>query len=77
MNKYRGALRVNKFHYNVKQSKQSGGCATIRNYEKEKNQLDILTNKWGSKIVKIDKLGKKNSKFIDYNPIIKIPIKGV
>lgn len=77
MNKYRGALRVNKYHYNVKQSKQSGGCATIRNYEKEKSQLDILTNKWGSKIVKIDKLGKKNSKFIDYNPIIKIPIKGV
>lgn len=77
MNKYRGVLRVNKYYYDVKQSKQSGGCATMRNYEEEKRQLDILIKKWGDKIVKIDKNGKKNSKFIDYNPIIKIPIKGV
>lgn len=79
--KYRGCLRVNKYHYNVKQAKQKGGCATYRNYEREKEQLDILRRKWGSRIVKIDNTNKGNSKKekakFDFNPIIKIPIKGV
>jgi hypothetical protein len=68
-------------HYNCKQSKQSGGCATYRNYEKEKQQLEMLKKKWGKKIVKIDKTEnsnqKKKAKEFDYNPIIKIPIKGI
>lgn len=81
LNKYRGCLRLNKFFYDCKQSKQAGGCATYRNYEKEIEQLELLQEKWGSKIVKIDKVKnnnqKKKSKRIDYNPIIKIPIKGI
>lgn len=81
LNKYRGCLRLNKFFYDCKQSKQAGGCATYRNYEKEIGQLELLQEKWGSKIVKIDKVKnnnqKKKSKKIDYNPIIKIPIKGI
>lgn len=80
LNKYRGCLRLNKFHYNCKQSKQAGGCATYRNFEKEKEQLDLLQKKWGTKIVKKDNLYHKREKEkvnIDYNPIIKIPIKGV
>lgn len=80
-NKYRGCLRVNKFFYNCKQSKQAGGCATYRNYEREIQQLEALQEKWGEKIVKIDKTKnnnqKKESKIIDYNPIITIPIKGI
>lgn len=80
-NKYRGCLRVNKYHYDCKQSKQAGGCATYRNYEREIEQLRLLQKKWGDKIVKIDKAtnhnAKKESKMIDYNPIIHIPIKGV
>lgn len=80
-NKYRGVLRCNKFFYNCKQSKQAGGCATYRNYDRERQQLEALQKKWGSKIVKIDKTKnfnqKKESKEFDYNPIIKIPIKGI
>lgn len=79
--KYRGCLRVNKYHYNVKQAKQAGGCATYRNYEREAQQLDALRKKWGSKIVRIDQSNKGKTKKdkvkFDFNPIIKIPIKGV
>lgn len=80
-NKYRGCLRVNKFHYDVKQAKQSGGCATYRNYERENQQLEALRRKWGSRIVKIDQSNKgktrKEKVNFDFNPIIKVPIKGV
>lgn len=80
-NKYRGVLRCNKFFYDCKQSKQAGGCATFRNYEKEKSQLELLQKKWGKKIVRIDNVKnnnqKRKSKEFDYNPIIKIPIKGI
>lgn len=80
-NKYRGCLRVNKYHYDCKQSKQAGGCATYRNYQREKEQLEALQRKWGKRIVKIDTVlnhnAKKEKKNLDYNPIIHIPIKGV
>lgn len=79
--KYRGCLRVNKYHYNCKQSKQAGGCATYRNYIREQEQLKLLEKKWGSDIVKQDNSkqakSKKKKVNIDYNPIIHIPIKGV
>lgn len=74
LNKYRGILRMNKFHYACKQSVQAGGCASIRNYKTEKEQFDLLVKKWGSDIIQEDKRSKKR---FDYNPIIKIPIKGV
>ena len=84
LNKYRKVLRVNKFFYEVKQSEQKGGCATYRNFKKEEQQLKLLQKKWGSDIVKQDKSNRshnlsknKNSKRIDYNPIIKAPIKGI
>lgn len=80
-NKYRGCLRLNKFFYSCKQSKQAGGCATYRNYDREIEQLELLQRKWGKNIVKIDSVKnsnqKKESKKFDYNPIIKIPIKGI
>lgn len=74
LNKYRVAFRVNKFFYDVKQSQQAGGCASYRNLVKEKEQFELLQKKWGKKIVKID---KQSVKKFDYNPIIKVPIKGV
>lgn len=81
LNKYRGILRVNKCHYNCKQSTNAGGCATYRNYDREEQQLKALQEKWGTDIVKRDKStmakSKKKKVNIDYNPIIKIPIKGV
>lgn len=80
-NRYRGCLRVNKYFYDVKQAEQPGGCATYRNYVREQEQLDALIRKWGTKIVKRDhganrKTTKERERF-DFNPIIKIPIKGV
>ena len=80
-NMYRGCLRVNKIHYYAKQSKQAGGCATYRNLEREKEQLELLRKKWGSKIVQndiADNLNqKKQRRTLDYNPVIKVPIKGL
>lgn len=80
-NLYRGCLRLNKYHYTVKQAEQAGGCATYRNYVREQEQLDLLRKKWGSRIVKIDRSNKgktkKEKKRIDFNPIVKIPIKGI
>lgn len=79
-NKYRGCLRLNFLTYNVKQSEQAGGCATYRNYQREMQQLLALQKKWGKKIVRIDESNKgrtSKTKLFDYNPIIKIPIKGV
>lgn len=78
---HRGVLRINKYYYICKQSKQSGGCASYRNFDREKQQLEALQKKWGSDIVKFDiaenSNTKKKRKNIDYNPIIKIKIKGV
>lgn len=70
----RGCLRVNFANYDVKQAEQIGGCATYRNLNREKEQLKMLQDKWGSKIVKIDNSSKRS---FDFNPIIKSPIKGV
>ena len=80
-NRYRGCLRVNKYHYVVKQAEQAGGCATYRNYVREQQQFEALRDKWGSRIVREDKSNKGKTKKekvrIDFNPIIKVPIKGV
>lgn len=82
LNEYRKVLRVNSHFYVVKQSEQSGGCASQRNYLEEERQLKLLQRKWGSKIVKMDNADRshnltKTKSRIDYNPIIKVPIKGV
>ena len=42
VNEYRGVLRVNAYHYYVKQAKQAGGCATYRTNEKEKELFLLL-----------------------------------
>ena len=80
-NKYRGVLRLNAYHYVCRQSEQKGGCAMYRNMEREKEQFELLQKKWGSRIVRLDTSNKghskKSKKYIDYNPVIKIPIKGV
>lgn len=79
-NKYRGCLRLNFLTYNVKQSEQKGGCATYRTMLREKEQFVLLQKKWGKDIVKEDKSNKGKTqkiKMFDYNPIIKVPIKGI
>ncbi len=80
LNRYRGILRLNGYFYDCKQSENAGGCATYRNMAREKEQFELLQKKWGSDIVKYDgsKMKKaKKQKMFDYNPIIKIPIRGV
>lgn len=83
LNRYRIVLRINKFFYVVKQSEQSGGCAAIRNLQKEKEQLELLRKKWGTGIVKIDTIDRNHKRkkeritTFDYNPVIRVPIKGI
>lgn len=71
---YKGCLRVNFANYDNKQAEQPGGCATYRNLQKEVEQFDLLQKKWGSKIIKKDNSSKRK---FDFNPILKIPLKGV
>lgn len=80
LNKYRVVLRVNYIHYQCKQSENKGGCAVMRNRDKEEQQFRAFERKWGSKIVRRDRSNKghsKKNKQEDYNPIVVIPIKGV
>ncbi len=81
-NEYRGLLRINKMCYEKKSAENIGGCALYRNMVTEMDQLKLLQQKWGTKIVKIDKnirshnmIKKKN--LIDFNPIIRVPIRGI
>lgn len=78
--KHRRVLRINRLHYDCRQSEQAGGCAMYRNVEREQQQFLALQKKWGSKIVKRDcayRFTKKKKAYKDYNPVIHIPIKGV
>jgi hypothetical protein len=78
MHRYRKVLRVNKMFYNCKQSEQAGGCAGLRNIEKEREAFERLQKKWGKKIVRLDygkaaHARKAERMTIDYNPKIVIP----
>ncbi len=82
LNRYRVILRVNKYFYVCKQSENTGGCAAQRNLAREVEQLGLLQKKWGSKIVRIDENLrshniKKAKKKVDYNPVIRVPIRGI
>jgi hypothetical protein len=85
LNKYRQVLRLNKFHYYVKQAGsgtgQIGGCATYRTRQNEQKQLNLLQKKWGTRIVKVDVQDRnhktKKVKSDDINPIISVPIRGI
>jgi len=74
LQKYGGVLRLNYAFYEVKQAEQTGGCATYRNIKEEKRQFWALQRKWGKDIVQRD---NKSKRTFDFNPILKIPIKGV
>lgn len=81
LNRYRGVMRVNAYHYECDQANATGGCAAIRNREREREQMELLRRKWGSDIVKEDTRGgsrrKADNVFGDINPKIYVPIKGV
>tara|TARA_R110002020_G_scaffold24464_1_gene80592 strand:+ start:1055 stop:1798 length:744 start_codon:yes stop_codon:yes gene_type:complete len=77
-NEYRKLLRLNYAYMIKKDHGNLGGCADYRTIEREREQLKLLQNKWGNKIVKNDttQRGAKTKGF-DINPILKIPIKGI
>lgn len=84
LNKYRRVLRINFLCYFCHQNEITGGCAANRTIEREKEQLRKLREKWGSRIVRIDRgsAAKSNKNTTaktvhDLNPIIKAPIPGV
>jgi len=70
----RRILRFNMVYYNARHINTQGGCADYRLQDREKDQLKLLQEKWGSKIVKFD---TKSDGTFDTNPIIKVPINGV
>jgi hypothetical protein len=74
LKKYKGALRANFASYNVKQAKNTGGCADMRNVQEEARQFELLQKKWGNKIIKKDVKSKRS---FDFNPLMKSPLKGV
>lgn len=74
IHRYGGCLRVNYAHYEVKQAEQTGGCATYRNTEREKQQLEALQRKWGESVVTVDASSRRG---FDFNPILKVPLRGV
>lgn len=80
LNRYRVVLRLNMYHYICLQAVNKGGCASLRNRQREKEENLKLLRKWGSNIVRFDKSNKGHTtkeKLDDFNPIIKIPIKGI
>ena len=80
LNMERVALRVNAYHYICEQSSNKGGLAAFRNREREYEETMALQKKWGGQIIKLDDTNKGHSakeRIFDYNPIVKIPIKGV
>lgn len=68
LQKYKGILRFSKYAYLVEHIVLEGGCASYRTREKERQQLELLQKKWGSKVVKV-----QNS----INPLVKCPLKGI
>jgi hypothetical protein len=79
----RGLLRLNKWHYTKLGAQNVGGCADYRQVAKEREQLELLQKKWGSRIVQMDGLEHsrnhitKKERNFDINPVIHVPINGV
>lgn len=74
-NKYRGVLRLNQYYYEVDHYEKMGGCGMYRSNEEEEKQFKLLQKKRGKKIVQEDKKSSEKRGILDYNPIIRIPIK--
>lgn len=74
IHKYGRVLRFNMISYKVDHYNVAGGCSVYRNSKKELEQIARLQAKWGKKVVQIDEQSKKGN---DFNPILKVPIRGV
>lgn len=83
LNAHRKILRVNRASYRTLQMAQPGGCATYRNMDAEREQVELLRRKWGARIVRAEALSDSRNKRatkvrkLDLNPVIVPPIRGV
>lgn len=78
---YKPIKELKPYKKNAKKHSKEQVEQIANSMEKEKEQFELLQKKWGSNIVRLDTSNKgrskKNRKSIDYNPMIKIPIKGI
>lgn len=81
LNRFRKVLRFNAYFYTSHQHVQPGGCASYRTLERERENFERLLKKWGPKIVHYDdgasKTHRRKRNAFDFNPIVKVPIRGV
>lgn len=75
LNKYRKILRNNKWFYVSEHIKNSGGLASKRNFDREREHALRFQKIWGSKIVDLKR--KTQGGNVTINPIVRIPIKGI
>lgn len=68
--RYHKVLRFNKYHYMARHLMGKGGCGAYRVLEEEKNQAQIMINKWGRDVVSYD--FRRST-----NPIIRVPYRGI
>ena len=78
---YRRVLRLNMLHMVKDDHGNRGGCASYRTLDREREQLQLLRQKWGGRIVRVDhgkfRTHRVKEASYDINPIIRIPIGGV
>ena len=67
--KYGGALRFMKYGIDVIHLTNEGGCVSYRTKEVEMDAYNILKNKWGNKVVRL----QNNKNFLT----MKSPRKGI
>lgn len=75
LNRYRRILRLNKYHYMSDHIKKIGGCATYRTSEAEIQQAEKFKQKWGGRIVKIQRRTQGGN--VSINPVVTVPIHGI
>ena len=78
INKYRKTLRINKFHYkHYHGSGLSGGLVGKRTMDKEKQSVENMMKKWGTKVYKGTRANGLNKRNNILNSQVKVPIKGL
>ena len=82
LNRYRRTLRFNAYMYACDHFNTEGGCASYRTMARERSMFKRFQQKWGSDIVRVDRMGgqgnlsNKTNEW-DINPIVRVPIRGV
>lgn len=80
LQKYKKALRVDKYYWKKKSFEGKGGSQAFRSEESEKEQFKLMQKKWGSDIIRPNKpTAMKKSSIRSYGGAIKlnIPLDGI